>query len=162
MRMVGLLVVALLNACGAGQARQVGQPAPEAVPEDVARAIEGAVEQYKQAYEVRSLEALGALYTHDLDVVSVYQGRTHQGWSQVEADLRMRLQDATKVRMVIKDLSIQALGSDVAVATAGLERSIGDDATTMTERGALTLVFRKIDDRWMLVTEHFSYPTGPS
>ena len=166
MRLVSVLaVIALLGACGAAQPKQVEQPTPpvpEAVPEDVARAIEGAVEQYRQAYEVHSPEALAGLYTHDLDVIMVYQGRIHQGWSQIEAAQRKRLQDASKVRMVISNLSIHALGTAVAVATAGLERSIGDDATTTTERGALTLVFRKIEDRWMVVAEHFSYPTGPS
>lgn len=140
----------------------MGQPVAEPVPADVARAIEGAVEQYRQAFEVVSPEALSELYTHNLDVVMVHQGRAHLGWSQIEAAHRARFQDVTKVRMVISSLSIQALGDEVAVATAGLESSIGDDATTTTEKGMVTLVFRKIEDRWMVVAEHFSYPTGPS
>jgi uncharacterized protein (TIGR02246 family) len=156
-----LLVAFFIIACG-GQPRQVGKPAVEPVPVDVARAIEGAVEQYRQAFEVVSPEALGELYTHDLDVVMVHQGRAHLGWSQIAAAQRQRFQDVTKARMVISSLSIQALGEEVAVATANLESTIGDDATTTTEKGVVTLVFRKVEDRWMVVSEHFSYPTGAS
>ena len=138
----------------------MAQPLAAPVPTDVRRAIEGAVEQYRQAYEVQSLDGLGNLFVHDLDVVSVYQGQVYQGWSQIKADQTRRLQDATKVRMVITDLNIQALGTEVAVATAGLERNIGDDATTTTARGTVTLVFHKSEERWKIASEHFSYPTG--
>lgn len=147
--------------CGA-KAPKVQEPVQAAVPENVARAIEGAVEQYRQAYEVHSVDALGEIFIHNLDAVSVYQGRAHYGWSQIQADQGKRLKDVTKVRMTITDLSIQALGPDTAVASAGLERTIGDDSSTVTERGALTLVFHKIEDRWMVAAEHFSYTTGPS
>ncbi len=162
MRWVSLLAVAFLNGFCGGQAPKVEEPALAPVPVDVARAIEGAVEQYRQSYEVNSLEALGQLYVRSLDVVSVYQGKTFQGWSQVEADQRKRLQGATKVRMVIADLSIQALGTEVAVATARLERTIGDDATTVTERGTVNLVFHNVEGKWLVVAEHFSYPTKSS
>jgi uncharacterized protein (TIGR02246 family) len=160
MRWVSLLAVAFLNSFCGGRATKVEAPVSAVVPVDVARAIEGGVEQYRQAYEVRSVEALGELFIRDLDVASVYQGKIHQGWSQIQADQVLRLQDATKVRVIVTDLNIQALGDEVAVATAGLERTIGDDATTTTERGALTLVFHKQDERWMIASEHFSYPTG--
>jgi ketosteroid isomerase-like protein len=162
MRWVSLLAVAFLNGSCGGQAPKVAEPIAAPVPVDVARAIEGAVEQYRQAYEVRSLEGLAQLYARGLDVVTVYQGKTFQGWSEVKADQGRRLQDATKVRLVITDLSIQALGVDVAVATAGLERTIGDDATTTTERGTLTLVFHRVDTKWLVAAEHFSYPTKSS
>lgn len=160
MRWVSLLAVAFLNSFCGGQATKVEKPVAAVVPENVARAIEGAVEQYRQAYEVHSVEALGELFIRNLDVASVYQGRIYQGWSQIQADQGRRLQDATKVRVIITDLNIQALGDEVAVVVAGLERNIGDDATTTTERGALTLVFHKQEERWMIASEHFSYPTG--
>ena len=156
-----LAFVSAFSGCAA-KAPVVKQPITQAVPRDTARAIEGAIEQYRQAYEVHSAEALGEMFAHDLDVISVYQGRTYQGWTQIQVEQKKRFKDATKVRMIITNLSIQSLGDDAAVATAGLERTIGDDATTVTERGSLTLVFRKTAGRWMIATEHFSYPTGPS
>lgn len=160
MRLVTLLALALLGSSCGGQPTKIAAPVSEPVPQNVTLAIEGAVEQYRQAYEVQSLEALGNLFVHNLDVVSIHQGQLHQGWSQVEADQANRLEDATKVRIVISDLNIQALGTDVAVATAGLERNIGDDATTTTVRGSLTLVFHKVAERWLVASEHFSYSTG--
>ena len=159
MRFVILLALASLGSCGGGQPVKIAEPVPSPVPHNTARAIEGAVEQYRQAYEVHSPDGLGELFVHDLDVVSVYQGRVQQGWTQVQADQAKRLEDATKVRIVITDLNIQALGTEVAVATAGLERNIGDDATTTTARGTLTLVFHRVAERWLIASEHFSYPT---
>ncbi len=64
--------------------------------------------------------------------------------------------------MVVSDLRVQELGATAALATARLESTIGDDSSTVTEKGHLTLVFQKIDGAWLVVAEHFSYPTGSS
>lgn len=162
MPLPALLLLFVMAACGARSVGPVDDPAATEVTEDVAKAVEGALEQYRQAYEVRSLEALGALYQQDLDLVLIYQGRSHRGWTQVEAFLANRLAGASKVRINIKDLAVQELGPTSAMATAKMETTIGDDATTVTEKGELSLVFRKIGDKWMVVAEHFSYPTGAS
>jgi uncharacterized protein (TIGR02246 family) len=162
MRFPALLLLLGLAACGSRQIAGTSGPEPADVPEDMAQAIGGAIEQYRQAYEVHSVEALAGLYTRDLDLTLIYQGRRHQGWTQVESFLSARLEGATKVRMVIKELTVQPLGAEAAVASASLETTIGDDSTTVTENGALTLVFRNIAGKWMVVAEHFSYPPRAS
>lgn len=162
MPLPALLLLFVLAACGARSVGPVDDPAPTEVAEDVAAAIAGAVEQYQQAYEVRSQEALAALYQQDLDLILIYQGRAHRGWTQVKDFLESRLTGATKVRINIKDLIVQELGPASAMATAKMETTIGDDATSVTEKGELSLVFRKIGDKWKVVAEHFSYPTGAS
>lgn len=161
-RIVLLLLASSAFACGSRAVGEVSEPTSSVVTEDIAKAIEGAVEQYRQAYEVRSPEALSALYRQDLDLKLVFQGRLHEGWTQVETFLAARLAGASKVRMVVSDLRVQELGAMAALATARLESTIGDDASTVTEKGVLTLVFQKTSGSWLIVAEHFSYPTGPS
>jgi ketosteroid isomerase-like protein len=38
-----------------------------------------------------------------------------------------------------------------------MTREISDGITTVTENGALTLVFEKTHDGWQIVAEHYSY-----
>lgn len=160
MRLSCLVLLLALGACGSQAPLEPKEPMAAPLPEDVETGITGAIEQYRQSYQVRSPEALAALYDHSLDLVVVFQGRAHLGWSQVETFLQGRLQGASKVRMTIKDLHIQSLAPGSAVASAGLETTIGDEATSVTERGTLTLAFRSVDGVWKIVSEHFSYPTS--
>lgn len=158
MRYAALLLLFAVSSC---QARQVQTPvlAPAAeVPEDQKTAIEGVVEQYRQAYEVVSLEALSTLYSQDLDLVLVYQGQQHQGWTAVQAFLTTHFEGASEIRMGIKNVAIRSLGPDSVTVTAQRDSSIKNGAITVTETGMLTLVIQKRDERWLVVAEHFSYP----
>jgi uncharacterized protein (TIGR02246 family) len=137
---------------------EVESPTPALAPESVA-SIEGVVEQYRQAYEVGSAEALAALYSQDLDLVLVYQGQEHRGWTAVQTFLAGRLEGASSVRMSVKDVTIRELGEGAAVVTARRESSIGDGSVTVSENGMLTLALQNQQGRWMVVAEHFSYPT---
>jgi len=162
MRFPALLVLLVLASCGASQ-----PPPPEEAPKPVTTeeqrtAVAGVVEQYRQAYEVASMDALASLYAQDLDVVLVYEGASYSGWSAVQAFLEKKLAGASSVRMAMKDVSIRGLGPDAAVVTATRESSIGDGSVTLTEKGVLTLVLEKQQGRWMVVAEHFSYPVGRS
>lgn len=162
MRFATLLLTFALTACGGSRPMaEVQSPTPE-LPQDQVAAIEGVVEQYRQAYEVVSLEALEGLYSQDLDLVLVYQGKEHRGWTSVQAFLTERLAGASSVRMGMKDVSIRDLGPGVAVVSARRESSIGDGAVTVTETGILTLVVQNQQGRWMVVAEHFSFPTSRS
>lgn len=163
MRCPGALLVAIFVAACGGAAPQPAAPAedsaPAELPEEIASAVRGAVEQYRQAYEVRSVEALAELYDHSLDLNLVSQGVRLRGWTAVETHLRELLGGADEVRLVLRDLVIVPAGAG-AVATAVVERDITRDAATVTERGVLTLVFREDLTGWQIVAEHFSYPVG--
>src|SRR5689334_19184687 len=87
MRHVAIFVVALaLSACP----RSGGDttPARPATPKEVVAAARATVEQWRQAYEVRSFDALAKLYAHDLDLVVVQDGVPLIGWQSVEGMLK--------------------------------------------------------------------------
>jgi hypothetical protein len=155
-------MVLLLSACGRG-AHPAGptEPSPPPTPDNVIQAGKGVVEQYKQAYQVRSLEALGGVYSHDLDVSLVHQGEAHHGWTAVETYLRDKLVRAAEVRLKLTEVSVLALGEGGASVLAKVRRDINDGDTTITEEGYLTLALRREPgpngDRWVIASEHFSF-----
>lgn len=162
MRCAALVLIAFLASCGASTPLAEVESPASTVPQDQQTAIRGVLEQYRQAYEVGSAEALHAVYSKDLDVVLVYQGKVHQGWTSVESFLAGKLEGASQVRMTFKDVSIREFGPDGAILTATRTSSIGDGSVSVTEVGALSLVLQNHDGQWMVVAEHFSYPTGRS
>jgi ketosteroid isomerase-like protein len=149
----GLLVV--LGCAGGPAADAVGPSAT--TPKEVVAAAKGTVEQWRQAYEVRSVEALAQLYARDLDLVVVVEGTTYLGWSSVEAMLKDRIARASSIRIRLKDVQAISLADTVASVVATMTRELSEGVTTVTENGTLTLVLRKQGGGWVITTEHYSY-----
>lgn len=126
-------------------------------PKEVVAGVKATIEQWRQGYEVRSVEALAKLYAHDLDVVVVQEGLTMIGWSSVEAYLKDRIARAGAIHIRLKDVQVIALGLEAASAVATMTRELTDGTTTVTESGTLTLVLRKVPEGWVISSEHYSY-----
>jgi ketosteroid isomerase-like protein len=155
MRSVVLAIAMLLAACP-GNSRAPVTPSAT-TPKEVVTAVKATLEQWRQGYEVRSVEALARIYEHDLDVVVVQEGLTMVGWSSVEAYLKDRIARAGSIHIRLKDIQVIALGLEAASAVATMTRELTDGTTTVTEQGTLTLVVRRTPDGWVILTEHYSY-----
>jgi hypothetical protein len=156
-----LLLVAFIVACGGTQSPDTPGPKAEPLtPEAVVLAGKGAAEQYRQAYEVRSLEALAPIYSHGLDVIVVHQGKSYQGWTAVEKHLGELIEKSAEIHVRLTDVEVTSLGPEGAAVTAGITREVSDGVTKIVEEGMLTLALRLEGDRWLIVSEHFSYPTS--
>jgi len=156
-----LAVIALSGwfACGgSGKAPAAPEPVKVATPAQVVAAANGLLEQYRQAYEVRSMDALAPLYSQTVDVVVIHQGDDHRGWSAVSTYLQDLLGRATEVHVKIGAVSVTALGSGGAAISAELTREISDGVTTIVEKGSLTLAIGREGQRWVIIHEHFSFP----
>jgi len=149
-------IVLGLTGCPAGKPAQT-TPAAALAPQEVVSAAKGVIEQWRQAYEVRSFDALAKLYVHGLDLVIVHDGQPLMGWSAVEPVLRDRLGKAKEIHVRLKDVTVASLGPTAAAALATMTREVSDGVTTVTENGALTLVLRRGADGWQIVQEHYSY-----
>jgi ketosteroid isomerase-like protein len=157
MRHAVALAIALLAAgCPHGNATST-TPAGEAAPKDVVAAATGTIEQWRQAYEVRSFDALAKLYVHDNDTVVVQNGLPLIGWPTIEAMLKDRFAHAKEVHVRLKDITVTSLAPTAASAIATMTREISDGTTTVTENGALTLVLKQTTAGWKIVSEHYSY-----
>jgi len=145
----------------AGCLRSTPAPAPAApvatVPAEVDSAVRATLEQWRQAYEIRSSEALAKLYSHDASLSVVQDGALLQGWTALEPVLRDKLAKATAIRVRIKDVQVTAIGTAGAVIVAAMLRERSDATTTATENGVLTLVLRSDAGGWVIIAEHYSY-----
>ena|SRR5579883_2512778 len=162
MRWPWVVSVALAAACAhGGGAPEGGTPshnqAAVATPKDVVAAARSAIERWREAYEVKSVEGLTELYAHDPDTVVVLEGQPLIGWSSVEAALKDRLARADAIHVTLKDIQIASLAPTVAHLTATLTREVQAGATTVTEHGTVTVVMEKRGDAWLIVAEHYSY-----
>lgn len=160
MRHAAIFVVALslLSACPRSGGETV--PTRPATPKEVVAGARATIEQWRQAYQVHSFEALAKLYAHELDLVVVQDGQPLVGWTSVEANLKDRLARYPKIVIRLRDIQVASLGPTAATATAVMTRELGDDVTTVTEGGALTVVLRKEADLWVIVAEHYSNKRG--
>lgn len=156
-----LIVLACVSACGGS--RQAATAPGARTPAEATQAARGLVEAWRQAWEVRSIEALGKLYPHDLDVIVVEQGRAQLGWTPVETYLSTKLGAAKEVHVKIDDLQVFAAGEGGAAASATITREISDGVTSTKETGVITWTLRaEPDGTWRIIAEHYSYPpTAP-
>jgi uncharacterized protein (TIGR02246 family) len=147
--------LALIAACG-GHAQKSTTPAPgEADAMDAARR---AVESWRQAWEADSYDAIAALYAHDKGTVVVEQGHAFAGWDKVDAHFKEVLGHAREIHVKLTDVTIDAIDEDCAIAVASIDRDVSDGAVTTTEHGVVTLVLHREPGKWLVVSEHYSYP----
>ncbi len=156
MRHSVLLALVLAAGCP-GRSKAAPTIAHEDTPAEVVTAAKGAIESWRQAYELRSSDALAKLYAHEDDVVVVLDGQPLVGWGSVDLMLKDKLAHAKEIHVRLKDTKVKSLAPTIASAVATMTREIGDGVTTVTENGALTLVLRKDPDGWKIVLEHYSY-----
>ena len=93
-----LILAALLAGCPHPKPEE---PAAKVAAKDAGTAVHDAIEQWRQGYEVRSLDALSKLYAHDLDVVVVQNGQAQIGWSAIEARRRTVLASPARSSLAI-------------------------------------------------------------
>lgn len=154
----GAATAALAGAAGCASSRAVSAPAAPPMPENQVAAVRSVLEQWRQAYEVRSVDGLARLYAAD-DAVVVKQGSQVRGWPQIQAGLVEQLGRATEVRVRLKDVVVSPLGDRGAAVSAGMTREISNGVTSVTEEGLLTVALRSDGTAWTIVSEHYSYVT---
>jgi ketosteroid isomerase-like protein len=134
-------------------------PAATTTPNDVTAAAKAAIEQWRQAYELRSIDTLAKLYVHDPDTVVVVDGVPRIGWSAIQQILEDKLAHAKEIHVQLNDVRVVSLSPTVTSAVATMTREVSDGTTAVTEYGALTLVL--VTDRtaghWKIAVEHYSY-----
>ena len=155
-----LLVAVTLAGCGGGA--HVVAPRAAAAAGDPFSAVFRVVEQWRQGWQVRSLDALIPLYRHDDHTVIVYQGRSQRGWPSAQTWLRSQLAAAAVVHLRLEDGVVTTLGADSATFAARMDRELSDGAVTTTDLGFLTLTLVRVDADWQIVAEHYSFQLGGS
>src|SRR5512140_2656587 len=104
-----ITLLVLGTGCPHPKAAEPTAPVHEATPKEVVAATRGAIEQWRQAYEVKSMDALGKLYAHDTEVVIVQDGVALIGWGSVEGLLKDRLSRAKEIHIRLKEVQVTSI-----------------------------------------------------
>ena len=114
------------------------------------------VEQWRQGYEVRSVDVLAAVYLDSKNLTVVDQGAATRGWDAVRAGLTERLGRAKQVYLRLTETAVD-LRAGTAIVVGKLTREVSDGVTSVSEAGTLTLTLIGQGADWRIVAEHFSY-----
>ena len=115
----------------------------------------GANAAFYDAFEQRSLEAMGHVWEHSERVVCVHPGwPILRGWPVVEESWRRIFDGPQRNQFIVTNESAQIIG-DLGWVT--LEENLVDRSTTATV--AATNVYVRSHDRWRMLLHHGS-PVG--
>jgi L-asparaginase / beta-aspartyl-peptidase len=147
----GLAAVVLLGVVG----RLPAVEAAKASAQDAAvrSAIEGVLRVQQEAWNGGDVEAFMAHYWKSDALTFSAGGKTTRGWQATLGGYRERYPTKEKMgRLTLSGLEVTPLGDAAAMVLGrwnldGVSEPVG---------GNFTLVFRKIDDRWVIVHDHTS------
>lgn len=133
----------------------------DTAPEDLAAVEEGAraaIEAYVDAASALDLDSAGSFYSDSDDFQWLEQGVVRYGSAQAARESFAGLAAmASSARLTLSDLTVTALGPVAAVATCHFVQEIGiDGGAGFSFSGAMTIVLRNEDGRWVFVSGHSS------
>lgn len=89
-----------------------------------------------------------------------YNGTVTHGWEQMRANRASSYPELKDVRLDVRDLRVQMLGPDAALVTCLWTQADTFRGTPETASGRMTIVFRRLDNKWKAIHLHTS-PDAP-
>lgn len=154
MNPVRLLALLALAVAAAGCARDRGS----GVLETIAGEARAAIEAYVDAVNAMDLDSAGTFYSDAPGFQWVEDGAVRYGSAREARESLAALGAmASSTRLTLRDLSVTALGLGSAVASCHFDQEIGiDGADGFSYSGAMTIVLRNDDGRWLFASGHTS------
>lgn len=154
------LMPVAVGACG-GAAKGAAEPkfdpvASAAPPPALATQAKGLIEQYRQAWEVKSLDALSALYVRTVDVSLVVGGEALLGWTAIEERYKAALAASAVFKLRIEPVAVTAVDQGGVAVVAKVSRIYGDDVTKTEDRELVTFVLTPVEGKLAILVEHRS------
>ena len=162
-----LALVSALTTCGDNTPSEAapdldpGNRADAATGADLTSAADqarAAIEAYVEAINVMDFDSAGTFYSESPDFQWIEDGAIRYRSARESRESLAGLGAmASLTELTVSDLSVTALGSDAAVATCHFVQAIGvEGGPGFAFAGALTMVLRNEDGRWLFVSGHTS------
>jgi len=150
MRAVAPVLLLGLAACATAAGGSGGDPAP---------AIQRVLDEQVEAWNRGDLEAFMDGYWRSPDLVFTSGGNVQRGWQTTLDRYRATYGNSpeTMGRLAFSDLEVHPLADGAAWALGRWE--LDNEGRTMG--GVFSLVFRRLDGRWLIVHDHTSRDPGP-
>lgn len=132
-------------------------PSPEALAATT-REARAAIEAYVDAVNALDVDSAGTFYSARGDFVWLEEGVIrYRSARESRESLAGLAQMASSATLTLSDLIVTALGPEAAVASCHFVQEIGmDGGAGFSFSGAMTIVLRKEDGRWLFVSGHTS------
>jgi uncharacterized protein (TIGR02246 family) len=119
------------------------------------------LDKMREGYAKRDLSGLLALFATDADLVAIGSGADEKrvGPDQLKVQLERDFAQSESFSMDFDRVSISAAGS-VAWLAADCVLNAKVSGQEMRLDGRLTAVLEKRGDRWLIMQEHLSMPSG--
>lgn len=164
---VAAAAICALAACGEGDAPRAatgdapGDPPGAATGADLSAAAAGAraaVEAYVAAVNAMDLDSAGAFYMDAPDFLWIEDGAIrYRSARESRESLAALAAMASSTELAVSDLSVAALGPGIAVATCRFVQTVDiEGGPGFAFAGALTIVLRRENGRWLFVSGHTS------
>lgn len=160
--------VCALGACGEGTPRDAGTDVSfgeaagaAADPAMTAAAAQArdAIGAYVEAVNAMDLDSAGAFYSESPDFQWIEDGEVSYRSAQASRESLAGLGAmASSLELALSDLSVTGLSADIALATCHFEQTvhIEEGGTSFAFSGAMTIVLRRENGRWLFVSGHTS------
>lgn len=138
-----------------------GRRAAGSKTEPSAKDITAIVNALKAGIEAANVDAVTGIYWNSPQLVLFNNnGSVTKSWEQMRKNRESSYPKLKDVKLEMRDLRVQMLGRDGAVANFLWTQSQTYDGTPETVTGRTTLVFRRIGNSWKAVHLHSS-PDSP-
>lgn len=130
---------------------------PEALASTTGEA-RAAIEAYVDAVNALDVDSAGTFYSDAGDFRWLEEGVIrYRSARESRESLAGLAQMAASATLTLSDLTVTALGPEAAVATCHFVQEIGmEGGAGFSFSGAMTIVLRKEDGRWLFVSGHTS------
>ena len=132
-------------------------PSPEALAATT-RETQAAIEAYVDAVNALDLDSAGTFYSEAAGFRWLEEGVIrYRSARESRESLAELAQMASSATLTLSDLTVTALGPTAAVASCHFVQEVGmDGGAGFSFSGAMTIVLRKEDGRWLFVSGHTS------
>ena len=119
--------------------------------------IQQAVRAYVDAANKGDFTSFADMYSRQVGVTSVGDGKITRGWDNVRQDIDQHLNLAGKFSIGLGSLDVTLLGPVYALAVAKFNLTVGPGNGQQVQRsGAMTLLFQKSGSEWKIIHDHTS------
>jgi len=127
--------------------------------------IRARFEAFNQAWERRDMTFVRDYYAHDADMLLFFERRQLLGWPRVETLYENMFSHASRGRVesTTSNLQVKAFGN-VGYVAANFHLQVTEPSGEVSaDVGRQTVVFERLDGRWVVVHRHTSFqaPPGP-
>jgi uncharacterized protein (TIGR02246 family) len=132
----------------------------QATPASVQRTeIQQVVRAYIDAHNKSDAATIADMYSREAGVTSVGDGQIMRGWDRIREAFDQLVGTEGKFRISIGSIDVVPMGSTYALALTNYTITLGTGAQETQQRGAMTLVFQKIQGEWKVIHDHTSTQT---